>query len=189
MSERLALVVDDVGANREFVVRLLSGAKFKVISASTGKAAHELIVLQVDLPMAIVDMKLPDMSGLDLIIELRKKFPGAYLVVASMYDERTTIDKAFAAGCNVYLVKPHGFMELYKRLSQSELSALCADQPLVIDQYGPRLFKPLDKLATGKLNADKLPAEKLAADKPVKLTTDKLSADRLITHKPSSDKP
>jgi CheY-like chemotaxis protein len=177
MAERLALVVDDVGANREFVVRLLNGAKFRVISASTGKAALELIVLQEDdLPMAIVDMKLPDMSGLDLVIELRRKFPRSYLVVASMYDERSTMDKAFAAGCNVYLVKPHGFMELYKRLIQSELTALCADPPLVIDQYGPRLFKPLDKPATGKLNADKL-------------ITDKLLSDRLTTDKPPSDKP
>src|SRR5690349_14356079 len=148
MGERLALVVDDVGANREFVVRLLSGAKFKVLSGSTGKAALDLIGLQKDLPMAIIDMKLPDMSGLDLVVELRKKFPKAYLVVASMYDERSTMDKAFAAGCNVYLVKPHGFMELYKRLSQSALAALCADPPLIIDQYGPRLFKK-DKLATG----------------------------------------
>jgi CheY-like chemotaxis protein len=164
-----------VGANREFVMRLLNGAKFKVISASTGKTAHELIVSQDQLPMAIVDMKLPDMSGLDLIVELRKKFPKAYLVVASMYDERMTIDKAFAAGCNVYLVKPHGFMELYKRLSQSELSALCADPSLVIDQYGPRLFKPLDKLATGTLNA-------------VKLNTDKPGADKSAIEKPVTDK-
>jgi len=149
MAERLALVVDDVGANREFVVRLLNGAKFKVISGSTGKAALELIVLQDDLPMAIVDMKLPDMSGLDLIVELRKKFPKSYLVVASMYDERSTMDKAFAAGCNVYLVKPHGFMELFKRLLQSELAALCADPPLIVDQYGPRLFKKQEKPSPG----------------------------------------
>lgn len=143
MAERLALVVDDVGANREFLVRLLSGAKYKVISASTGTAAHQLIGTQDDLPLAIVDMKLPDMSGLDLITELRQKFPKAYLVVASMYDERTTMDKAFVAGCNVYLVKPHGFMDLFKRLMQSELVTLCAEPAMVIDQYGPRVFKPL----------------------------------------------
>ena len=142
MAERLALVVDDVGANREFVMRLLNGAKYKVISASTGTAALQLIALEDDLPLAIIDMKLPDMSGLELVVQLRKKFTAAYLVVASMYDERSTIDKAFAAGCNVYLVKPHGFMELYKRLNQSELSVLCGEPPLVIDQYGPRLFKP-----------------------------------------------
>ncbi|MBI1282631.1 MAG: response regulator [Anaerolineaceae bacterium] len=145
MAERLALVVDDVGANREFVVRLLNGVKYKVLSGSTGTAALQLIALEDDLPLAIIDMKLPDMSGLELVVHLRKKFPNAYLVVASMYDERSTIDKAFAAGCNVYLVKPHGFMELYKRLSQSELAALFTQPPTVIDQYGPRIYKPHDK--------------------------------------------
>lgn len=148
MAERLALVVDDVGANREFVARLLNGAKYKVLSGSTGTTALQLIALEDDLPLAIIDMKLPDMSGLELVIELRKKFPTSYLVVASMYDERSTMEKAFAAGCNVYLVKPHGFMELYKRLSQSELTALCTQPPTIIDQYGPRLYKPHDKLPT-----------------------------------------
>jgi len=148
MDERLALVVDDVGANREFVSRLLNGAKYKVLAGSTGTAALQLITLEDDLPLAIIDMKLPDMSGLELVVELRKKFPKAYLVVASMYDERSTIDKAFAAGCNVYLVKPHGFMELYKRLSQKELAVLCVEPPLVIDQYGPRVFKTHDKPPT-----------------------------------------
>lgn len=150
MAERLALVVDDVGANREFLVRLLAGAKYKVISASTGAAAQQLITSQDELPLAIVDMKLPDMSGLDLISELRKKFPKAYLVVASMYDERITIDKAFTAGCNVYLVKPHGFMDLFKRLLQSEAGTLCAEPALVIDQYGPRAFKPLSAVIPTK---------------------------------------
>ncbi len=145
MTERLALVVDDVGANREFVVRLLNGAKYKVLSASTGTTALQLIALEDDLPLAIIDMKLPDMSGLDLIVELHKKFPKSYLVVASMYDERSKIEKAFEAGCNVYIVKPHGFMELYKRLSQSELGTLCTQPPTVIDQYGPRIYKPHDK--------------------------------------------
>ncbi len=144
MAERLALVVDDVGANREFVERLLNGAKFKVLPASTGKAALQIISQHDDLAMAIVDMKLPDMSGLELITQLRGKFTSAYLVVASMYDERSTMDKAFAAGCNVYLVKPHGFMELYQRLMRSELSVLLQDPRSIIDQYGPRIFKPLD---------------------------------------------
>lgn len=143
MAERLALVVDDVGANREFVERLLNGAKFKVNSASTGKAAQQIITLHDELAMAIVDMKLPDMSGLDLITKLRLKYPSAYLVVASMYDERSTMEKAFTVGCNVYLVKPHGFMELYQRLMRSELSALIKEPQLIIDQYGPRVFKPV----------------------------------------------
>lgn len=142
MSERAALVVDDVPANREFVERLLGGAKFEVLPAGTGKGALQIVAQLQKLPLAMVDMKLPDMSGLELVDKLRQKFPDAYLVVASMYDERSRMEQAFAAGCNVYLVKPHGFMELYKRLMQDDLNTLRNAAPLIVDQYGPRQFKP-----------------------------------------------
>lgn len=142
MAERAALVVDDVAANREFVERLLGGAKFKTLAASSGTAALQAVALMEKLPLAMVDMKLPDMSGLELIGKLRQKFPEAYLVVASMYDERSRMEQAFSAGCNVYLVKPHGFMELFKRLMQNDPETLRSAAPLIIDQYGPRQFKP-----------------------------------------------
>lgn len=141
MTERIALAIDDASANREFLERLLGGAKFKVISAGTGygalKAADELSSLS----LAMVDMKLPDMSGLDLIPKLRDRFPRAYLVIATMLDERSAMEAAFAAGCNVFLVKPHGFMELFQRLMTNEIDKMSDGPPLIIDQYGPRQFK------------------------------------------------
>jgi CheY-like chemotaxis protein len=142
MTERTALIVDDVGANREFLERLLGSAKFKTLAASNGAAALQAVALMEKLPMAVVDMKLPDMTGLVLVTHLRQKFPEVYLVVASMYDERSRIEQAFAAGCNAYLVKPHGFMELYERLLKDEPETLRNAPPLIIDQFGPRLFKP-----------------------------------------------
>ena len=142
MTERAALIVDDVAANREFLERLLGGAKFKTLAARNGTTALQLVAQMDTLPLAMVDMKLPDMSGLELIGKLRQKFPEAYLVVASMYDERSRMEHAFAVGCNVYLVKPYGFMELFKRLMQDGPETLRNAIPLIIDQYGPRQFKP-----------------------------------------------
>lgn len=136
-----ALVVDDVAANREFVERLLSGALFEIITASSGEAALEKIEKLEALPVGIIDMKLPDMTGVDLVIKLRAKYPDAYLVVASMYDQRSMIEQAFDAGCNVYLVKPHGFIEMFQRLSKQPLEDLRKQPHTVIDQYGPRPFR------------------------------------------------
>jgi CheY-like chemotaxis protein len=141
MTQRIALTVDDVGANREFLERLLTGAKFEVLSAATGGEAFSLIEKVDELPLAVVDMKLPDMSGLQLIGHLRQKYPKSYLVIASMYDERSKMVAAFDIGCNAYLVKPNGFMELFQRLMTVELDALREDQPLIVDQYGARHFK------------------------------------------------
>ena len=60
--------------------------------------------------------------------------------MATMHDGRDLIEEAFAAGADVYLVKPHGFMELFKRLKEtgSDMSEL---RRLIIDQFGPRPFK------------------------------------------------
>lgn len=140
MIDRVALAVDDVPANREFVERLLLAAHFTVLGASSGKAALQAVADLDDLTLAMVDMKLPDMHGLDLTVELRRRFPQALIVIATMYDARSLMEQAFTNGCNVFLVKPHGFMELYKRLTTLDMSEMRSIRCLVIDQYGPRAF-------------------------------------------------
>jgi CheY-like chemotaxis protein len=135
-----ALVIDDEPANRDFVERLLQTASFKVIGASTGAAALESTAKLPELALALVDHELPDMTGLDLIRKLRSTNPDTLLVMATMHDDRDLIDQAFSAGIDVFLVKPHGFMELYRRLKEvdSDTSLLRA---VIIDQYGPRPYK------------------------------------------------
>ncbi|MEO8611356.1 MAG: response regulator [Chloroflexota bacterium] len=141
MNERKALAVDDASANRDFLERLLGGAKFKVLGAGTGAAALQVIEGLEKLELAVVDWKLPDTTGLDLACTIRQRFPDTYIVIATMYDERSMMEEAFANGCNVFLVKPHGFMELFQRLLTTDIEELCAAPSTIIDQYGPRLFK------------------------------------------------
>lgn len=141
MAERVALAVDDAPANREFLERLLGGAKFRVYPAGSGAAALNIIQDLPALTLAVVDMKLPDMSGLHLIRHLRQRYPETLLVIATMYDERSLMEEAFNTGCNIFLVKPHGFMELFQRLMAQDAKDLFNGPKLVIDQFGPRTFK------------------------------------------------
>ena len=139
MSNKIALVVDDTPANRDFLERLLAQAGFEIRGASSYKQAMEAVTELESLQMAVVDIQLPDASGLRLTEDLRKKFPDAYIVVATMFDERSLIERVFQRGGNVYLVKPHGFIELFKRVTTHDLKELLKDDHLVIDQYGPRI--------------------------------------------------
>jgi CheY-like chemotaxis protein len=141
MTERIALAVDDASANRDFLERLLGGAKFKVIGAGTGAAALKVLDGLQKLELAVVDWKLPDTTGLELACQIRARFPETYLVIATMFDERSMMEEAFNKGCNVFVVKPHGFMELFQRLISTDIQTLRAGPNTIIDQYGPRLFK------------------------------------------------
>ena len=138
---RKALVVDDEPANRDFLERLLAQAKFAVHGEASGKAALAAVADWDDLALAMVDMKLPDMNGLQLTTELRARFPKAHIVIATMYDERSLMEKAFSNGCDIFLVKPHGFMELFQRLVKTDGGVMGGHRHLIIDQYGPRPFR------------------------------------------------
>jgi CheY-like chemotaxis protein len=137
-----ALVVDDTPANRAFLARLLSQVtNLNVLEAATGQEALDMMYVgKYTFDLAIVDMQLPDMSGLQLAMRLGERYPEIVLIVATMYDDHSWIQKSFEMGCSVYLIKPHGFMELYSWLAVGGVGAIRDMDKLIIDQYGPRPY-------------------------------------------------
>jgi two-component system cell cycle response regulator CtrA len=134
------IVVDDEPANRDFIVRLLQTAKLEVYGSGTGAEALEMAHKLPELKLALIDHELPDVHGIDLVRQVRALHPDAVLVMATMHDVRDIIDQAFEAGVDVFLVKPHGFMELYRRVLERQPEAANLRR-LIIDQYGPRPYK------------------------------------------------
>lgn len=139
VTPRVALVVDDEPANRDFLVRLLEQAQLKVIGASTGDEALQIAARTPCLHLLAIDNRLPDMDGVELLAQLRQRYPKAKIVMATMLDERSLMAKAFENGCDIFLVKPHGFMELFRRLHSGK--GYEEATRLVIDQYGPRPYR------------------------------------------------
>ncbi len=141
MSQK-ALVVDDTPANRDFLERLLTQAGFDVVGAGNGAVALALAEKLSELPLAIIDMQLPDINGLHLTYKLRRMFPRMYIVVATMHDEASLMDSVFQKGGNCFIVKPHGFMDLYKRLTSAGIAQMRNEGPLIYDRHGLRQYTP-----------------------------------------------
>jgi hypothetical protein len=76
--------------------------------------------------------------------------------MATMHDDRALIDQAFQSGVDVFLVKPHGFMELYQRLLAVDSNTDLLRR-LVIDQFGPRPYRG-DRKTTQPARAVEPPA-------------------------------
>ncbi len=136
-----ALVVDDEFNNRDFAERLLHKAGLQVSSAGSGLEAITLAKQMPALSLALIDFELPDMNGIDLVASLRRVMPHVTLVMATMHDDSERIDAAFDAGVKVFLVKPNGFIELYRALLQGESAILSDSKRYIIDQYGSRLYR------------------------------------------------
>src|SRR3954466_10029994 len=99
------LIVDDDRSIRELLSMHLEERGYAVSVASTGAEGFQLV--EETSPSAIIlDMRLPDMSGLDLIPELRKRAGEAPVLMITAHHDMSTTILAMKAGAFDYIHKP-----------------------------------------------------------------------------------
>src|SRR5579859_5020771 len=112
------LVIEDDPQIQRFLAAALEAHGYEVLIAGSGTDGLRLAtVRQPDI--AIVDLGLPDMSGLDVIVKLRGWFQRPLLVLSARTQEQDKI-AALDAGADDYLTKPFGAGELLARLRVAE---------------------------------------------------------------------
>ncbi|MDR2878149.1 MAG: response regulator transcription factor [Chromatiales bacterium] len=104
MADRL-LVVDDDDAFRGVLAKALARRGFEVAAAANVESAWEL-ALEGPPAYAVVDLCLPDVSGLMLVDRLARQWPGMRIVVLTGYASIATAVEAVKLGATYYLTKP-----------------------------------------------------------------------------------
>lgn len=105
------LIIDDEMGITEEVKSFFEEEGFEVFVADTGKTGIEM--LEAHLPdVVLIDMKLPDMSGLHVLKACKDICPNAKTIVNTGYVDQTTIDEAEKLGRDVFLQKPFDLMLL-----------------------------------------------------------------------------
>jgi DNA-binding NarL/FixJ family response regulator len=98
--------VDDHPLLREGIAALVNNQSDMVIvgEASTGGEALQLFKeLQPD--VTLLDLRLPDMSGIDVLIALRSEFRDARIIMLTTFEGDVEIQRALQAGARGYLLK------------------------------------------------------------------------------------
>jgi DNA-binding NarL/FixJ family response regulator len=101
------LVIDDHESVREGLCTMLEGTDFSITGkAATAKAAMELLSRdQFDL--LILDIRLANGCGLDLLKTVRKLYPELPVVTMSIFDHPTFIARAIALGARDFIHKEY----------------------------------------------------------------------------------
>lgn len=98
-------IVDDDLAVRRGLARLLGASAIRV--RSFGSAREFLESLSADVPEClIVDLQMPEMTGLELQGELARLGARIPTIVITAHNERGLRERCLAAGAAAYLVKP-----------------------------------------------------------------------------------
>ena len=122
-----ALVVDDSSTSRAIYKNLLGNYQLKVLEASDGKEALEIIKdSKMDngnaISLIITDYDMPNMDGCEFIREVRKEYPKDKMVIigVSASSSGNLSAKFIKTGANDFLTKPFLPEELLCRVSQNQ---------------------------------------------------------------------
>ena len=109
------LVVDDEAAIRTALSRFLTMRGFHAVSAASGAAALEAMQQQ-HFEAMVCDVRMPGMTGLELIAPALASEPNLAIVMLSAVNDAVTASTALARGAANYLVKPIELADLHGAL-------------------------------------------------------------------------
>ncbi|MCM2272572.1 MAG: response regulator [candidate division Zixibacteria bacterium] len=128
MKRTKLLVVDDETQQRDLLSGFLSKRNFDVTDASSGEEALQKYPA-VFSPIAIIDMKMPGIGGIELLGKLRELNPFVQVIVLTAFGSVETAVAAMRAGAYDYLTKP--VEDLEELLVKLEKAA--AQNQLIVD--------------------------------------------------------
>ena len=163
------LSVDDHPILREGVGALIASQRDMrlVAEASNGREAVEQFRSHRP-DVTLMDLQMPDMSGIDAIIAIRSEFPDARIIVLTTYAGDALCKRAMKAGAQAYILKSNVRKDLLdtiravragKKVLHAEVAAELATYA-ADDALSEREIEVLSLIAAG--NSNKLVADQLA---------------------------
>ncbi|HWX19499.1 MAG TPA: response regulator transcription factor [Candidatus Binatia bacterium] len=117
VTKKRILIVDDHPMMREGLAQLLDNESDLCACAQADNAGQAIAAIAADKPdLVIVDISLPDKSGLELIKDIHTLHPGLPLLVVSMHHETLYAERVLRAGGRGYIMKQEGGLKLMQAI-------------------------------------------------------------------------
>jgi len=107
------LVVDDERNIRALVARVLGQDQVEVHGAATGKEGLQMAD-EVSPDLVLLDLRLPDMDGMDVLRALRTRYPEVAVIIITGFGQIQSAVEAIKVGATDYLEKPFEHVEKLK---------------------------------------------------------------------------
>jgi len=155
------LSVDDHPLFREGVATFINSQPDMELasSVSSGKEAIEIFP-KVKPDVTLMDLQLPDLSGIDVMIAIRTQFPDARIIILTTFERDVEIHRALKAGARGFLLKSMPPKQLLEGIRQVNANKKCVPAEIATglaehlsDEYlSEREVEVLRHVAAGKRN-------------------------------------
>ncbi len=114
--ERIAVIDDDLSLSH-FLRKALSQKGYEAVSGHTGEEAVE-IVTKEEPNLILLDNKLPDRSGLDVLRAIRQTHPKLPVIIMTAFGTTETAIEAMKLGAFDYILKPYELEEIFELVAK-----------------------------------------------------------------------
>ena len=119
MSEKKILIVDDELGARESLKIILKGSKYDLLMAASGKEALAAIDSKILPDVILLDLKMPDMCGFDVLVAVKRKYPSIEVIMLTGHGAASGGVDSMEKGAFAFIMKPVDFGELQKKIKQA----------------------------------------------------------------------
>jgi DNA-binding NarL/FixJ family response regulator len=157
------LSVDDHPLLREGLAAIINNQQDMLLVAHASNAQEAIQQYRTHRPdVTLMDLRLPDKSGLDALIAVRAEFPEARVIILTTFEGDVEIQRALEAGARGYMLKSMPPKELVEVIRQvhagkkripAQLAAQLAEH-MSDEDLTPREVEVLNQIAGGNRNRD-----------------------------------
>jgi DNA-binding NarL/FixJ family response regulator len=157
------LVVEDHNVVRQGLVALLKVVEGLEVVGEAADGAEALAQFRRQRPdVTLIDLRMPQMSGVEVIQRAREESPQARFIVLTTYDGDEDIYRALKAGAKAYLLKGMTSEDLIATIrtvheGKSHIPAAIAEklaERMGAEELTPREFDVLEEIVRGKSNKE-----------------------------------
>ncbi|MBN2236241.1 MAG: response regulator [Bacteroidales bacterium] len=114
----IILIVEDDPVNSELLEVFLKRKKLDYLLAFSGTEALEKFEEHPEIDLVLLDIKLPFLSGEDVLVKMKALRPDVPIVVQTAYVFEADKKRFFELGCDDYIAKPINKVLFYQILSR-----------------------------------------------------------------------
>ncbi len=157
------LSVEDHPLLREGIAAIINSQPDMLVVAAPANGSEALEAFRALRPdVTLMDLRLPDLNGIEVMIAIRAEFPDARIIVLTTFERDVEIQRALKAGAHGYLLKsmpPQQMVETIRRVHAGqkcispEIAAGLAEH-MSDEALSGREVDVLRHVATGNRNRD-----------------------------------
>ncbi len=117
-NKEVVLIAEDDEYNYAFLKKLIQENNLKLLHTVTGRETIKEVMAHDDISIILMDIKMPDLSGIDATIEIKKYKPEIPIIAQTAFAYEKDKEEILKAGCLEYLTKPIDVNQLLRLINK-----------------------------------------------------------------------